>query len=274
MLIDHEIKRKFIPELIVCYLQQNGVDFITSLPEDNNCTISDIVKYCNDFSANIGKSCIDFDTLVREAVSKGYDARYFSTDESSDERYVDFNTFLISFNKILEELNLIVSYENKDVIVVGVGNGFEGKMLYNKIKNLTIVDIAPQSLCRAKSVLYQAKAYQEDASNLASIMHDSFDLYISLRTYQSTYFDIRGALREAKRVLKSNGVIILSVACGYINKNKEFIYGLFNPHSGFLDKDRPDLFLNTIKNELEQSNFKVVGIKKIPAEIFIYAVKY
>jgi hypothetical protein len=30
-----------------------------------------------------------------------------------------------------------------------------------------------------------------------------FDLYVSLRTYQSTYFDVVKALSEAKRVLKT-----------------------------------------------------------------------
>jgi len=265
---------KFIPEIIINYLQENSIDFITSLPKSQNDTINDVVKHCIKEGIKHGKNDIDFEILVRQAISIGYDKRYFAINEMKDERNVIINEFTNSFIDILKQLNIINIYKNQDVIIVGIGNGFEGKMLYMDIKKLVLVDIAPDSLNQAQKFLPQSTTYQEGADKLTSILDNSFDLYISLRTYQSTYFDIQASLQEAKRILRNNGVVIISIACGYTNDKNEFVYGLFNPHNGILEKDRPDMFLNTIKQHLMKLEFKIIGIKKIQSEIFIYATKY
>lgn len=273
MLIEDEFKSKFIPELIIEYLNKCGIYLIKNLPTKQECTLNDVIQYCKEIGIKNERADIDFNKLIKEAISIGYDKRYCRDDKLENERNVNQYQFTNSFWGILKDLNIEKSYKNKKIIIVGIGDGSEGKFLYRKVKNLVITDIAPNSLCRARQILPHAKVYQEEASNLKSMVNNSFDLYVSLRTYQSTYFDISKSLQEAKRILKNNGAIIISVACGYINKRNEFIYGLFDPHNGNFEINRPDFFLQIIRNNLEKLSFKIIGIKKIISEIFIYAIK-
>lgn len=47
----------------------------------------------------------------------------------------------------------------------------------------------------------------------------SVDLYISLRTYQSTLFDVKESLHEAYRVLAKGGGIVISIPAMYLKKD-------------------------------------------------------
>lgn len=263
---------KFIPELIVEYLKQNGVEYITSLPDIPDFTIDDIIKYCEKEGEKTDDLEVDFNRLIREAVSFGYDKRYFMIDEK-EERKIFEKEFCEGFSFVLNQLGLLDVYPNLNVIVVGVGNGSECEMLYSDIKNISIVDVAPESLNRSKRILPDAKSYQEFADSLKSVADSNFDLYLSLRTYQSTYFNIFLSLKEAKRVLKKNGALIISIACGYLNEQNDVVYGLFNPHNGVLEKERPNLFVEDVIKCLRELGFEIVGTKKIPTEIFIYAFR-
>ena len=264
-------RKEFIPQIIIDILLLSGIDYIKSLPEGQDVTINDIINYCEQESKKFGKDDINFEELIRQAVSTGYDKRYFEIDDKAEERSAILNQFSESFMEILKRLNIHETYREQKVLVVGIGNGFEGKMLYADINNLALADIAPQSLAQAKKVLPQAKEYNEPADKLSSVFDDSYDLYISLRTYQSTYFDIPASLQEAKRILKNNGAIVISVACGYLNAQNEFVYGLFNPHNGVFEENRPDVFLNTIRRHLRKLKFNIVGEMRIPTEVFIFA---
>lgn len=261
---------KFIPALIIEYFQQNGIDFIKALPDNYNLTIEDIIEFCEKEAKHIGKYDINFEKLIREAVASGYDKRYL-VNSSSHDRNECKQEFCESFFSILKQLCIFDFYQRQNVVVVGVGNGSEGEMIYNNIDNISIVDIAPKSLDKAKEILPHAKTFQNFSDRLVSFTDSSFDLYVSLRTYQSTYFNILASLKEAKRILKKNGSIIISIACGYLNSENNFVYGLYNPHNGQLEKERPDLYVNTILKRLQQLGFTVVGTSKIPSEIFIFA---
>ena len=272
MTINDEEKNKFIPELIIDYLKCHGIDFILSLPKYENCTINDIIYYCQCEGERFGKNNIDFETLIKDGISIGYDKRYFSLGNTDERNTVEIE-FQQAFYLILNKLGIYANYESKNVIVIGIGNGFECEMLYSKIKNISIVDIAPNILQHAKNLLPNAKIYQYNANNLVKISDSSFDLYVSLRTYQSTYFDVISSLQEAKRILKEKGSIIISIACGYLDEGKNFVYGLFNPHNGVLEKERPNIFLSIILDNLRKLDFEIIGIEKIPTEIFVYAKK-
>ena len=262
---------KFIPELIVEYLRENGIEYITSLPDTPNLTIDDIIIYCEKESKKLDNSKVDFSRLIKEAISSGYDKRYFIN--KKEERKIFEKEFCDGFFSVLNHLGLLDVYRNLNIIVVGIGNGSECEMLYSDIKNITIVDIAPDSLNRSKCILPNAKSYQEFADNLKSLADSEFDLYLSLRTYQSTYFNIYSSLKEAKRILKKHGTIIISIACGYLNEENDIVYGLFNPHNGVLEKERPTLFVEDVIKYLRELGFDIVGTKKISTEIFIYAFR-
>jgi ubiquinone/menaquinone biosynthesis C-methylase UbiE len=176
------------------------------------------------------------------------------------------------FISILDQLQLLDSYKRKRVIVVGIGNGFEGKLLYSEIERLSILDIAPNSLNQANMLLPHANPIHNAAEKMTSILNNSFDLYISLRTYQSTYFDIHNSLLEAKRVLTQNGSIIISVVCGYKNDSDKIVYGLYNPYTGVLETERPLIYIKSIEHKLINIGFKIVGTMETQTEIFLYAV--
>jgi len=265
--------QKFIPEIIINHLKKNGIDYIKSLPDQKYATYSDVVQYCVEKCAEKGEPAVDFAKLVMDAVSLGYDERYHDTTEIQDERIAIKDEFCTSFGQILEELSIYSRISNLKVVVVGIGDGLEGEMLYNRIDDLTIVDIAPNSLNNAKSQLPYATSHMTGAENLEFASDSQFDVYISLRTYQSTFFDIFGSLKEAKRVLKHDGAIVVSVASGYLDANNGFIHGLYNPFTKVFEKDRPDIFLNYIEYCLIALGFAIIGIKRILTEIFIYAHK-
>lgn len=92
-------------------------------------------------------------------------------------------------------------------------------------------------------------------------------------TYQSTYFDIDKALIEAYRVLKTNGIIILSVACGFMKEEHVYIDGLINPKNNLIDRNRPFDLTEIIRKRLISFGFVSLGIRTTPSEIYIYGRK-
>ena len=258
----------FIPELIINHLNENGIENINSLPSSDDATLDDIISYCQSKNKNIDS--VFLKKIIYEAVSTGYDKRYLSTIYDNNVRNYQDNIFQNTFLSILKKLKINKIYNELEVIVVGVGNGIEGELLYSKIKKLTITDIAPLSLSRAYELLPHSNALKIDASNMRELKDSFYDLYISLRTYQSTYFNITQSLKEAKRLLNSSGHIILSIACGYINEDK-YSFGLFNPHNKQLEEARPEYFVKKIQDTLNQLKFKNIGNVSTPSEIFIYA---
>lgn len=264
--------KRFIPELIIDYLHQNGIDYISYLPNELDANIEDVIAYCQEQACKNNIYDMDFKNIIMNAISWGYDMRYYAKVTETDERSKYQSEFVSVFSEILQHAG-ITDFNLKKIIVVGIGNGLECKLLFNKVKDISIVDIAQYSLKKAKSVLQQATAYQCLASDLNVFSDCTFDVYISLRTYMSTYFNIPVSLIEANRVLVAGGLIIVSVACGYINSMGKYCYGLYNPHTELLENSRPDMFVKIITDNLKTLQFKDIRIKKSSTEIFIYAVK-
>ena len=265
-------RKKFIPEIILDYLNSKGIDFVENLPNEMLSTIEDVINYCNEKAIESNKQDFNFEKLVRESLAEGYDSRYLSF---FDERSFSRSNFISVVTGIFANLGLAENYREQKTIVVGAGNGnnLESKFVYHGIKDLTLVDIAPKLLEQAKKFMPHAKIHLGGAEKLEDFPDGTFDLYISLRTYQSTYFNIPSSLLEASRVLKKDGVILISIACGYTDKNGEYVSGLYNPHTGILENERANLFITAIKQYLSELAFNIVGIEKVPTEIFIFARK-
>ena len=251
-------------------MKNNNIDYISSLPDFEGCTVNDVVKYCYDEAEKKGQNTFDFKKIIDEAISFGYDKRYLCSDRI-DERDIIKKEFQKEISLIIKKLGASDEFLRGKVLIVGAGNGYECELLYSKNKNISVVDVAPNILQHVKTILPKAKTYKCNANNLETIPDSYFDYYISLRTYQSTYFDISSSLREAKRILKDNASIIISIACGYLDEENNFVYGLFNPHKGILERERPQYYTKKITNDLKELNFKIIGIEKIPTEIFIFA---
>lgn len=257
---------KNISQIIVEYLNKHGYTIDAPLPNEWNLTLDYITVYCK---KNLGEENIE--KVLNEALGYAYDSKYLTHTYQNDVRGV-YTQWRYIFEDILRnELN--VNLNKLKTIVVGIGNGHEGKYLYSDVEDLTIVDIAPKSLKAAKKILKHAKSFVLNAQELTGIESNSMDAYISLLTYQSTYFDINKALIEAYRILKDDGIIILSVACGFMKTNNVYIDGLIDPVTGALNRHKPLDIVNVIRNILLDYRFISLGIKTSPSEIFVYARK-
>ena len=123
----------------------------------------------------------------------------------------------------------------KKILDVGVGSGNEATILFSNCKDITFVDIAPIGLQKIKDKIKHAKIINSMAENLP-FLDDTYDLYVSLRTYNSSFFDVKKSLAEAYRVLNHNGAIIISIANGFLNnKENNIISGLIIPGLEFID---------------------------------------
>ena len=124
---------------------------------------------------------------------------------------------------------------NENIIDIGVGSGNEASVLFKDCKCITFVDIAPDGLKKVKNIIPQSKIIVSSAENLEMINNNEYDIYISLRTFNSSFFNIEKALNEAKRILKTNSRIMISIANGFLSSNSSIITGLIIPGTEFVD---------------------------------------
>ena len=96
---------------------------------------------------------------------------------------------------------------------------------------------------------------------------------MSLRTYNSSFFDIKGAISEAHRVLKANAAIIVSIANGFLYPEKHCIIpGLIIPGTEFVDIYRGMDTAKLLCTELLRAGFKDIQISPTNTEIFVSAI--
>lgn len=258
---------KNISQIIVEYMSKKGYSVDNELPTDWNIVFDYILAYC--YKTESDRRVLR--KLMNEALGYAYDKKYIDHDYKDDVRGT-YNTWVTVFNEILNELN-VGSLNHLRTLVVGIGNGHEGRYIYSDIEDLIIVDIAPKSLQKAKKILKPKKAYVLNAQDLYTIENSSIEAYISLMTYQSTYFDIDKSLIEAYRVLSNDGIIILSIACGYMKEEHVYIEGLFNFQNNMIDRNRPFDLIEIIRKKLISFGIVSLGIRTTPSEIYIYGRK-
>lgn len=258
---------KKIPSIVEEYLGEQGYLIEGKLPNSWDVSFDYLSAYCH----TINPDKAERNKVLNEAIGHAYDEKYLTHDYNKDVRG-KYKYWQRCFYEILRDLG-IHTLQRQRTLVVGIGNGQEGKLLYSEIEDLTIVDIAPESLKKANELLSPKKAYVLNAENLYKISDNSIEAYISLMTYQSTFFDINKALSEAYRVLKSDGVIILSIACGFLKSENVYISGLINPINKSIDRNRPFDIIDRIRKKLIELNYSSVGIRTTPSEIFIYGRK-
>lgn len=259
---------KQIPDLMLENLQRAGL-LITDLPTDWDIDIFDVVHHAS-LVVEGDKETIK--KLVLAARREAYDKKYCEYTYENDARGVN-NNWHNEVNEVFSLLN-IEDINKYSVVNVGAGNGLEAKDLFPRVQKLMLVDIGKDSLKKANALLPHAIVFENEAENLKNIEMNTQDVYVSLRTYQSSYFDVKQALREAVRVLKPNGSIILSVANGFIGEGGVLIPGLVIPKSKLVDKNRPYEVVERIRRMLNLLGFNNVGIRTGLSEIYVYGRRY
>jgi len=256
---------KQISDIMLEYLIRHDLK-LSNFYTDWDLTIDDIIENCMRELNDRSKQIIE---EVNQARKFAYDKKYCDYTYENDYRGIS-DQWSQEIIDILAYLNISRNLSEYKIIDVGVGNGLEISNLFENVENLTFVDIAEKSLKHTKELYPRSKTIISPAEHLVDIEDESQDIYISLRTYQSSYFGINDAIKEANRVLKPDGVILISIANGFVDEKHELIPGLVIPKTQFVDTNRPYELANRIRNRLNLLRFKNIGIRTGVGEIYIW----
>lgn len=255
-------------ELIADYLQRSGVD-IDDLPEDWGATLSDVERCAESSRGKIGMEQLV--TMLRQARADAFTRKYADQTYDEDARAVS-DDWQNAIRRVLS-LHGASDWTQRRLLVVGIGNGLEAQGFMDSCKWLTGVDISQKAIVAARRRLPAAQLCVGEAEELSMIESGSQDIYLSCRTYQSSYFDVASALREAHRVLRSGGLLVVSISNGYKRLGGGIVPGMLIPRTNVADPHRPWDLVNEIRRRLHTLKFEAFGIQTTLAEIFLYSKK-
>lgn len=266
-----EIVKIKVSEAINSELEKKGIHL--NLPDNEKYTVDDIVAICKGKNTKLSQRGLTEE--IYKILGCVYDKKYGKREISKDVRGLN-SEWINVFYGILKE-NKIDDLSTQKTLVVGIGNGEEGAAFkYSEVAqkgNLIISDIAEESLRIAENRYKGAEAILQPAQDLSRIADDSIDVYISTMVYQSSFFNREKALYEATRVLKENGLVIISISNGFLNGIGEYRQGLYKAGTNTLNPELPKEIVNEIKEKLQILGFKVYPPQRCNSEIFVYATK-
>ena len=169
----------------------------------------------------------------------------FNEDKRLDRRHgiVEFTTAI----KYIEEI--LSNIENPKIIDVGCGTGKYSIYLKNKGYDVTAVELVKHNLMTLKKKDISIKSYLGNAKDLSRFDDKSYDMVLLFGPmyHLISMEDKLMALKEAKRIVKENGFILISY---YMNE-----YAIIT--HGFKD----NTIKEAIKNNLIDSSFHVTPKK-------------
>lgn len=255
-----------ITNMLLENLAKNGF-ILTKTEINNNKTVEKLSQY---ISKKYKCDYLEIYTIVTKCLSTCFNNKYSSYDYSKDARGIN-DSWIFNFLSIYKKIET-KPIENLKIIDIGVGSGNEASELFSTCKNITFVDIAKDGLEKIKKQIPFANIVLARAESLTKLIKEEFDLYISLRTYNSSFFDTGLALREARKILKRNGKIIISISNGflYLEQNK-IIPGLIIPGIDFVDIYRGLDMVKVLAKQLMQINFTDIRYFITNEEIYVVA---
>jgi len=269
------------PDIILNELHRRNVNTggIKIIPGIN---IHDLKKRIKILNPHLSNERIN--ELVESAREIAFTSKYAAPKE--DEKLVSISELKVQgikewhiyLQRFLSKLG-IPDIKNIDVLDVGIGNAYASQIFYDSCGNLTGVDISHEAINYAKNKLPNAILKIGGAEDLKEIESLSMDLYISLRTYQSTLFDIKESLHEAYRILAKGGIVVVSIPNMFLKKNDEgkvvgVLRGLIPTGSTAPSVEFAMQISKKIREYMNLLGFKGVELhKESPFEIFIGARK-
>lgn len=256
-----------ISQIMRDYIIRDGIPLDYDLPVDVDLTIEDIVSICGSVCYATGIKDIDILKVVQDARATAYDKKYAERTYQDDGRGLG-DYWKNSIRSILSEMG-VVDYTKNRLVVVGIGNGLEGDELYAQCEKMIAVDIGEKSLENATKILPNCSMVRAPAENLQGIKSGSQDIYISLRTYQSTYYDRELSLREAYRVVRRGGIVVISVANCFLEQGA-LIPGLLIPGTQIVDRNLGFVIANKKRSKMSLLNFEEIGMCTSLDEIYVF----
>jgi ubiquinone/menaquinone biosynthesis C-methylase UbiE len=269
------------PDIVIDILNKNNIN-TNGLKICAGFNINDLYKrvYILNPTLNVQKT----NSIINNARETAFTKKYAAPQE--DEKLLPdlilkelglkkWDCYLNEFVKLIGVDNI----ENLTVLDVGIGNAYASHIFLKKCSNLFGVDVSNKALDYAKDKLPNAHLCKGSAENLTMIQSFSIDLYISLRTYQSTLFDMKQSLHEAYRVLAQGGRIIISIPSMFLIKDIDnnivrYTKGLIAPYSKTPSMEYAIEIANRIKFYLELLGFYEISIyNDSPYEIYIGGIK-
>lgn len=243
---------------------------LSNIELTSSISLTDLESIC----IGRGKKNKDFHEILSNIREKYFTLKYLNYDYDNDLRGIIpyWSTEVIDiFNRLYIDIRSCI------VMDVGIGNGLEVPYLFKQVRKLIGVDISGPMLKKVKEKFPLIRSVHNSAEDLNEIDTNYVDVYISLRTFQSSLFYIAQALREMQRVLKPKGIVILSIANGFVNKidnEKKIVRGLLIPGSKNLtDKNTPFRIANGILEKLNETGFENTGIMSEKTDIYIWGQK-
>ena len=177
------------------------------------------------------------------------------------------------FTDIIGELSIDLGQGS--ILDVGVGNGLELEPLFGMQAMVLGADVSEEMLAAARERYENLRTIHQPAEDLRSVETGSIDLYVSLRTWVSRLFNISQATREAFRVVRPGGHLVISVPNGYADEygtGKGIVRGMLVPGSDRLvDRAEPRRLANLIMHRLEAIGFENVSWSGRKTDIYIWA---
>ena len=208
--------------------------------------------------------------LVEEARDQFFTGKYREVNFREDIRSV-VREWHRDYSEIVEFLGLNIP--ELDVLYVGVCTGRDLDDVVALARSVTGLDVSQDLLKCATDHRPDLIPVVGAAEEMHSLDTDAFDLYLSLRVYQSALFDIDGAVREARRVLRPNGAFIVSIPDAYVfeegDGRRSILRGLATAGSD-LDPDRPVRLASYVTRAFHRMGFRSLGMLRKRADVYVF----
>lgn len=168
-------------------------------------------------------------------------------------------TYNIKDKRLKKILELALPVKNKIILDIGCSTGYLGSILEKKGAKVIGIDISQKAIKKAKKVLTDAKVLDLNSQKLP-FTSSSIDAVIASEIIEHLFQPLL-FLKEAKRVLKTNGIFIVTTPNFlYWGNRINFMKGTFGyTREGVFDEGHIHFYTHeTLVQDLSKSGFEVV----------------
>jgi ubiquinone/menaquinone biosynthesis C-methylase UbiE len=216
---------------------------------------------------------------ITKAREEAFNIKYGHYDYEKDLRENYSDTWYKPIISILKKENYKVEKEFS-VLGVASNNGIELTQIFKDYPkaSLAVLDLSEVAI-KSGQKTYSNVKYISGNMEDCTISNSSFDIYLNLRSIHSSGVDIRMTLAECYRILKPNGIAIISVSNGYLTPNEirqdELVEtkGMYDNRIESFSTHKPYEIIEKIRIKLDNYGFRFIELHTGETEIFIKAIK-